>query len=245
MRRFEIHGLHRSMHLFFQPIRDHGNLTIQDIFDIGQILIIVFLGLVTFARPLAIADLIFQTDLVLPFGNILWGKVQVTGTQWKEFADHVQDDVHHPDRSIRTVILGSILDVLAGPEYSRKMLLFDDNPRIGLIILEHHIVAGLVFFDQVVFQQPGIDLRIHDGESDPVDLAHQHTGLAIQLGLVYKIGTYPIPQILCLTDIDQRIVLIKILINPRFVWDFRQFFPVIKFHHSKKNQTNLGVDLVW
>src|SRR5690606_30829269 len=168
----------------------------------AEILIIILFGLITLTGAFTIADLILQTDFEFPFCNILLTKTQVAGAQREELSDHVQNNVHHTYGSIGSKISRPVLDVFSGPEDSREAFMFDDNPRIGLIIFEHDIITRLMLFDQAIFQKPSINLGVYDGKSNAVDFTDQHTSLAVQLIRIDKIRTHSILQIFCLSDID-------------------------------------------
>jgi hypothetical protein len=51
---------------------------------------ISFLGLITFARAAAIAQVVFQANFKLAFGNVLWRKVKATGAEWNCFFNNIQ-----------------------------------------------------------------------------------------------------------------------------------------------------------
>ncbi|MNR55784.1 hypothetical protein D3C85_1762330 [compost metagenome] len=87
--------------------------------------------------------------------------------------------MHHPHGGIGPKVGRAVFHSISGPEYSWKRFFFNDNPGVGLIIFQHDIVSGLMFFNETVFQQPGINFRIYNGESDLPDFGNEYFGLAI------------------------------------------------------------------
>ena len=69
-------------------------------------------------------------------------------------------------------------------EYSRKWLIFNANPRIGLIVLKQDIVAGLEFFNQIVFQQKCIGITGNYYMSDFNNFFNQNIGFGIIMKFV-------------------------------------------------------------
>src|SRR5690606_17516935 len=130
------------------------------------ILIIIFFTLISLARPFAVPDLVFQAYPEFPCLNIRDTERQIAGTERIYFFDQVQNSMHHTPRCIRTKINRPVLNNPPGPEYPWERLIFDDDPGIGLIIFQQNIIPGLMLLDETIFQEPGINLRIYDGECD-------------------------------------------------------------------------------
>jgi hypothetical protein len=42
----------------------------------------------------------------------------------------------------------------------REIFIFNANPWVGFVVLHHNVVEGLVFFDEVVFQEQSIVLSL-------------------------------------------------------------------------------------
>src|SRR5690606_20997740 len=176
----------------FQPTDDHANFAIKDIPDVIQALFIIFLSLVSFTGSFAVSDLVLEANLKLPFTDVFFTECQVTRPQRVQFANGIHDGMHHADGGVGPEVSRPVPDELPCWKNPRKALVFDDNPGIRLVILEHDIISGLVLFDQAIFQEPGIDFRINNGECDPVDLTHQYTGFAVQLTIFNKVRSHPV-----------------------------------------------------
>src|SRR5690606_6389630 len=202
---------------------------IQDVADILQTVLVVFFRLVTLTGPFAIANLVFQAYAEFAIGNVLGGERQVKGAEGVKLAYGIHDGMHHPHRSVRPKIFGAVFDIFAGWENAREPLIFDDNPRVGLIIFQHDIVPRLMFLDQAVFQQPRVNLSINNGKSNTADLAHQHTRFAIQLAGLNEVGTDAAFEVFRFADIDKLAVGTPILVDPRPVRYLLKRFTVVKF----------------
>src|SRR5690606_2635319 len=145
--------------------------------------------------------------------------------------------MHHTSGGVWSEIARAVFDILPCPEYSRKMFVLDDNPRIRFVIFKHHIIARFMLFNQIVFQQPSINLGINNGKSNTVDFPYQYPCLTVQLMVIDKIGTDPITQVFGLTNINELVVFIKILIYSRLMRDFLQLLPIIERRHRKSSNS--------
>ena len=67
---------------------------------------------------------------------------------------------------IRAVVFRPVFDDPSGGENTRKIFFFDAQQGVGFIIFQQDIIAGPVFFNQVVFQKEGIHLG---GDNDVFD----------------------------------------------------------------------------
>ena len=106
-------------------------------------------------------------------------------------------------RRERTEIFRTVLDHFSCDENSRETFVLDTNPGIGFIVLQTDIVTRLVFFDQTVFQQQGIQLGIHNKGFDIRDLSDQDGSLPAVVMFFLKIRTDPFFKRFCLTHIEQ------------------------------------------
>jgi hypothetical protein len=76
--------------------------------------------------------------------------------------------------------------------------------RVGLVVLEPDVIAGLVAFYQVCLEQQGLSLGIGDREIDRRG-AIGHAGDPVAAGI--GVGTNPVPEIDRLPDVDHDVVL--------------------------------------
>jgi len=76
-----------------------------------------------------------------------------------------------------------------------------------------------VFFDEVVFEQQGVLLGCYHDIFDVGDFPYQHLNLSADRIDLDEVGADPFLQVLCFPDIDDAVLIIKILVN---AWLIRQ-----------------------
>jgi hypothetical protein len=74
-----------------------------------------------------------------------------------------------------------------------------------------------VLFDEVIFKEKCILFRIYDNIPDIGDLPYQHLDFPADRVDLAEIGTYPFLQVLRFPDINDTVLIVKILVNPRFL----------------------------
>ena len=92
---------------------------------------------------------------------------------------------------------------MPGEENTRIQLVGDGNPRIGLIILEEHVVAGLVLLYHRVLEVEGVLFGGHDDIAHVGDIAHEQVGAEYVVGAV-EIRRHSPFQVLGLADVYDR-----------------------------------------
>ena len=114
---------------------------------------------------------------------------------------------------IGTKVKTAVLLDLTGDNQTRIALIGDFDEWIGLIILEHDIVLGLVLLDEVDLKKQGLNIRLGDDKLKIHNLRYQR----FRLGIVApsKIGPHPIAKILGLPHIDDGTVLIFVNVTAR------------------------------
>jgi len=90
-----------------------------------------------------------------------------------------------------------------------------------------------MFFDQAVFEQPGINLCIYNGECNLTDFGNQYSGFPIHLVILIEIGANPVSQVFGLTNINERIILVPVLIDTGPVRYIAQCLFIIESTHLK------------
>ncbi len=154
--------LHQVMELVFY----HPDVAADNAAYAADGLHVIFFRLKSFAGAQAVADMVFEAYLVFSCLDLLFTKVKAAVAQGIELPNQVEQGVHHFYRGIRPEIFAAVLYQVARGEYPGERLLFDADPWIGLVILQHDVVARLVLLDQVVFEQQCIVFRIHDNPPD-------------------------------------------------------------------------------
>ena len=114
---------------------------------------------------------------------------------------------------IGTEIETTILFDLARDDETRIALIGNLDEGIGLVVLEHDIVLGLVLLDEVDLKKQGLNIRLSDDKFKIHNLRYQR----FRLGIVAssKIGPHPIAKILGLPHIDDGTVLIFVNVTAR------------------------------
>ena len=67
--------------------------------------------------------------------------------------DQVEHRIHRRKVAVGTIIRRTGFDNLSSPENAWKVFILHADGRVGLVVLQQYIVAGLIFLDQIVFQQ--------------------------------------------------------------------------------------------
>ena len=170
-------------HQLFEAAQGGFEVSLDDVPDLPDVLQVILFLLQPFAGPQAILDMVFQANLVFLTRYVLFAQVVGTGPQGIQLLDQTQQGAGRLHGSVGAVILAAVLEHVPGHEHPGKGLLLDADPGVGLVVLEQHIVFGLVLLDQVVLEQQGICLGSDHDVIDPCDLGHQDTGLAAVVGL--------------------------------------------------------------
>jgi hypothetical protein len=188
----KLHGPCEFVHLCFQVFQHLPNVSFQDMPHLLQVLGIVGLALQSFARPLAVAQMIFQANLELAAGNVFGRKVEVASTQGYVLPYQLEQLPHAAHAGERPQVFRAVADDPPGKKDARERLVPDDDIRIGLVVLQFYIVSGTVMFDQRVFQQKGIMFRIRDGIFYMRNQGNEFLGLEV-VGLPAEIGADALP----------------------------------------------------
>ena len=114
---------------------------------------------------------------------------------------------------IRTKIETTILFDLARDDEARIALISNLDEGIGLVVLEHDIVLGLVFLDEVDLKKQGLNIGLSDDKLKIHNLRYQGFGLGIVAPS--EIGPHPIAKIFGLPHIDNDTVLVFVNVTAR------------------------------
>ena len=156
------------------------------------------------------------------------GDFQVAGTQRVVLPEELQKVVGVRDRAVRSEI-GAVPPVYAAGEKDlREVVVRDDDPRIGLGVLQQDVVARLVLLDEIVLQQQRVGLGVHNGELRVGDLRDQNPGLHVQPLRRHEVLRHPLVQILGLAHINHLPRGIVVTIDPRGMWKQGDFLPDCK-----------------
>ena len=114
---------------------------------------------------------------------------------------------------IGTKIEAPIFFDLARDDETRIALIGNLDEGIGLIILEHDIVFGLVLLDEVDLKKQGLNIGLGDDKLKIHNLRYQRFCLGIVASS--EIGPHAIAKILSLPHIDDGTVLIFVNVTAR------------------------------
>ena len=110
---------------------------------------------------------------------------------------------------IETVVLFD----LARDDEARIALIGNLDEGIGLIVLEHDIVLGLVLLDEIDLKKQGLNTGLSDTKLKIHNLRYQ--GFRLSIVASSEIGPHPIAKILGLPHIDDGTVLIFVNVTAR------------------------------
>ena len=114
---------------------------------------------------------------------------------------------------IGTKIESTVLFDLARDDEARIALIGNLDEGIGLVVLEHDIILGLVLLDQVDLKKQSLNIGLSDDKLKIHNLRYQGSGLGIVAPS--KIGPNPIAKILGLPHIDDGTVLVFVNVTAR------------------------------
>ena len=133
-----------------------------------------------------------------------------------EWENSIQESLDLIGRSyiwIGAEIETTILFDLARDDEARITLIGNLDEGIGLVVLEHDIVLGLVLLYEVDLKKQGLNIGFSDDKFKIHNLRYQ----GFRLGIVApsEIGPHPIAKILSLPHIDDGTVLIFVNVTAR------------------------------
>jgi hypothetical protein len=118
--------------------------------------------------------MVVQTNLIFSCFDALLGDGLTTSARMIKFVDDTQDIVHAPNVRVGPIIGAQFLVDIPGFEDTREELFRDTDARVGLTILEQHVITRVVFLDEGVFQEQGILFCVHNRIADIEDFADEH-----------------------------------------------------------------------
>ena len=114
----------------------------------------------------------------------------------------------------------------------------DDDPGVGLVIPQQHVVAGLVLLDEVVLEDQRLGLGVGDRYLHIGNLAHQGAGLdAVDVGP--KVGGEPFFQILGLAHVDDGAAAVVHAVDTALVGDGAQKCLAVKMGLGREGHRQL------
>ena len=125
----------------------------------------------------AFVDVIVEAHPIFSLGDVSLCECGHAGTKRIQLTKKVEQHMSCTNRRVWAKVVRAIVQFATCQENPGERLFLDANPGIGLVVLEHDVVARLILLDEVVLQQQGFRLRLHHDELDVGNLAHQHPSL--------------------------------------------------------------------
>ena len=136
----------------------------------------------------------------------------------------MQHDLCRIDGRVGTVIARTVPYDIPGLEYAREIFVLDNDGRIGFVVFQQHVVPGTILLDQVILQKKCILFRVDNKIFDVSYLLDQDTCFVAVVFFV-EIGGNATLQVLCFAYIDDRSLLVKVLVAAwRFRYDRKDVF---------------------
>ena len=136
-----------------------------------------------------------------------------TLAEWENPIQKPLDLIGRSHIRIGTEIETAILFDLARDDEARIALIGNLDEGIGLVVLEHDIVLGLVLLDEVDLKKQGLNIGLGDDKFKIHNLRYQRFCLGIVAPS--EIGPHPIAKILGLPHIDDGTVLVFVNVTAR------------------------------
>ena len=204
----------------------------HDFLDVG---VILGLGDIPHAGSLALADVEVQARAELVPKDGLRGNLEVAGAKGVHLTEEIHQVARMQDAAVRAevAVALALLDA-AGDEHLGEVVSRDADPGIGLGILQEDIVLGLVLLDEIVLQEKGVGLAVHDGELGVGNLGDQDAGLCVQPFGRNKVLRHALVKVFCLANIDDLPLCVVVAVHTRRVGKERYFF--LDSHHSERQR---------
>src|SRR6185312_11977657 len=211
---FEIHFFGAVAHFFFELLDHRFEVAPENVAQLLQSLLVIVRRLPAFTGPLAVSQVVFETDLVLAFLDLRFSEVQLAGSQLDVGPDQVEQFPDPAHRRIRPEVFGPVAGLSPGEKDARERFVPDDDIGIALIVLEVDIELRLVLLDERVLEEKSVLFGVDDRELDAPDALHQLMRLEGSKRLC-EVGTDAFAQVLGLPHVNQFILLVEILIDAR------------------------------
>ena len=147
----KLHLLGQPLHLGQKVPLYGGKIPLQDVPDLINFLVVVFLSLLINTRPFTVFDVVLQADFVLAGINIRLVKIEGAGPELKQFPEQVENVVSLADFGVGAEVRTAVSDNVPGDKNPWKSLVLDADVAVSLVVLQQDIVAWLVGFNRPWF----------------------------------------------------------------------------------------------
>ena len=118
-------------------------------------------------------DMVIQANLIFSAHHALLGHRSTTGARMIELFAKVQQGVHRRHVTVWSVVRSPAQMSLSSGENARQIFVRNGDGGIRLVVFEQHIIARLVFLDEIVFQQQSILFRTYHHVTNIPYVAHE------------------------------------------------------------------------
>ena len=133
----------------------------------------------------------------------------------------MKHDLCSKQRWIRTKVLRSVPNDISCLKYSGKILVLDNDGRVGFVVFKQYIIPWMILFDQIILKQECIFFRIYDNIFNFPDVLYKYPRLIIVV-LFVKVRINASFQVLRFSDIYNCSLFIVVLITSRFFGKYCQ-----------------------
>ena len=210
----KLHLFCQAFHFLHQRIAYLLGIAFQQLPCLCYLLHVFFVRLLPDAGPFTVLDVVFQADLELSLRNVFGRQCQVAGTERIQLFNQLQQGHHGRHVAVRAEVIRTVANNLPGLVDAWEILVADADGRVGLVVLQQHVVSWLVFLDQVILQQQGILFRVHHDVADVGNLGNQHACLG-RLVVFGKIRIDTTLQILGFSHVDDNPFFVQVLVYAR------------------------------
>jgi hypothetical protein len=149
------------------------------------------------AGTVAAIDVIFQARM-----GMLASQIHIAGGNLEMAMDEVHQPVGQVAREIRAVVGGTVFLQATRHVDARITHGSELDVRVSLVVAQQDVIAGLVLFDQVVFERQRFLLVINVNEIDVASFVDQRTGLDVGQTLIQEVAADPGAKVFGLADLD-------------------------------------------
>ena len=166
------------------------------------------------AATTALLDMVLQAQAPLATRYVLWRYRYAACAHRIELAYKFEHRARHRSIGIRPVVARTVAYMLPGEEHARVHLVGNHDPRIGLIVFEQHVVAGLVLLNHRIFKIKGVLLGGHHYVLHVGYVAHQYIGTQHVVGAV-EVRRHPALEVLGLAYVYNPALGVEVHIHSR------------------------------
>ena len=205
--------------------------------QLGQLHLLGIFGLAHqpgYARASATLELIEQTGT----GAVGIDRIFAL-THRENFLHQMQTLAYRAARGVWAEVLPLHLAGTAMDTDTWMLVRGDDDPGVGFVVPQQHVVTGLVLLDEIVLEDQRLGLGVGDGDLDIGDLAHQGAGLDA-VDVSPKIGSEPLFQILGLAHVDHGATAVIHAVNATLMGDGAQKRLTVEERFGREGHQLLG-----